>query len=119
MTVRKAVTLALHLPAGAQTWLSMGADSAWEVSDYLMALIADLLAAANWQRGDGKGKRPQPLDRPADMKKQRDRVDKAMEKAAAFRAIHGDPTSLSTPPQPSTTTARPRDARGRFVSRKG
>lgn len=30
----------------------------------LLALIADLLAGANWQRGGGKGQRPKPIPRP-------------------------------------------------------
>lgn len=30
----------------------------------LLALIADLLAGANWQRSGGKGQRPKPIPRP-------------------------------------------------------
>jgi hypothetical protein len=41
-----------------------GESADWSVTDQLLALIADLLAAANWQRGGGKGTRPKPLPRP-------------------------------------------------------
>lgn len=39
------------------------ADAEWSTTDHLLALIADHLAAANWQRG-GKGPRPKPIKRP-------------------------------------------------------
>lgn len=38
----------------------------WEDRDYLLAYAVDLLAGANWQRGGGKGRQPQPLRRPGD-----------------------------------------------------
>lgn len=46
----------------------------WNASDHLLAVVADLLAAANWQRGGDKKKpRPKPLPRPGDVKaKKRD-----------------------------------------------
>lgn len=37
---------------------------AWSLEHHLLAMIVDLLAGANWQRGGGKGSRPQPLPRP-------------------------------------------------------
>lgn len=36
----------------------------WTDREYLWALAVDYLAGANWQRGGGKGMRPQPLPRP-------------------------------------------------------
>jgi hypothetical protein len=30
----------------------------------LLAIVADRLAAANWQRGGGKGRKPEPIPRP-------------------------------------------------------
>ena len=36
---------------------------AWDVNEFLLASIADLLAGANWQRS-GKGQRPKPIERP-------------------------------------------------------
>jgi hypothetical protein len=37
---------------------------AWRLEHHLMAMIIDLLAGANWQRGGGKGSRPKPVQRP-------------------------------------------------------
>jgi len=36
----------------------------WKITDHLLAVVADALHAANWQRGGGKGQRPTPLPRP-------------------------------------------------------
>lgn len=36
----------------------------WTPDTYLLALIADTLALANWQRGGGKGARPRRIPRP-------------------------------------------------------
>ena len=41
-----------------------GEDAAWSLDAQLLALIADILQAANYQRGGGKGKRPTPIPRP-------------------------------------------------------
>lgn len=43
-----------------------GEYAAWTADTYVLAVIADLLQAGNWQRGGGKGPRPKPLPRPAD-----------------------------------------------------
>jgi len=37
---------------------------AWRLEHHLLALVADLLSAANWQRGGGQGSRPKPIRRP-------------------------------------------------------
>lgn len=37
---------------------------AWSTSDYLLAAIFDSSEMGNWQRGGGKGQKPQPLPRP-------------------------------------------------------
>jgi hypothetical protein len=41
-----------------------GATVLWGITDHLLAVVADALHAANWQRGGGKGMRPQPIQRP-------------------------------------------------------
>ena len=106
----------MRLPAGAQTWQDMGVDSAWTPGEHLQALQVDLTASGNWQRAGGKGKRPESVDRPADLKKARDRAERTEERAQAFLAKHGTPA----PQQPAPVDIeRPRDERGRFVSRKG
>jgi hypothetical protein len=42
----------------------------WDVDSYLLANVADLLAAGNWQRGNAGAKtpseKPRPMYRPAD-----------------------------------------------------
>jgi hypothetical protein len=43
---------------------SIGGDAAeWSATEYLLAVIGDLLATANWQRSGG-GQRPKPIPRP-------------------------------------------------------
>lgn len=41
-----------------------GATVRWSLTDHLLAVIADALHNANWQRGGGKGTRPQAIPRP-------------------------------------------------------
>jgi hypothetical protein len=41
----------------------------WRIDTYLLAAVVDVLQAANYQRGGGKGARPDPVKRPG--KKQR------------------------------------------------
>lgn len=39
----------------------------WSVTDYLLAIVADHLAMANWQRQGKKGApKPKPIPRPGD-----------------------------------------------------
>lgn len=59
--------LVRQLPAGSATHIStQGLRAAWTPGEYLLANVADSLAAANWQRGGGRGKKPKPVRRPAD-----------------------------------------------------
>jgi hypothetical protein len=52
------------LPRESALWRSMHGDRAdWDLQSHLLADIVDLLAAANWQRGGGKGTRPKPVKR--------------------------------------------------------
>lgn len=46
-------------------------DTSWTVSDYLLASIADISQLRIWQAGGGKGRKPKPLPRPGDVKRQR------------------------------------------------
>lgn len=99
--------------------MDMGSDAAWTIGEHLTATQVDLTAAGNWQRADGKGKRPQPIDRPSDLKKARDKAERTAAKAEAFLAIHGEAKPAAALPPSDPTTEQPRDERGRFVSRKG
>lgn len=59
--------MAAHLPRDSATMLAVHPKTeyeAWDVGDWLLANVVDLLAAANWQRGGGKGARPKPVQRP-------------------------------------------------------
>ncbi len=43
-----------------------GQRATWSSTEYLLAAAVDALAAANWQRGGGKGRKPKPIPRPGD-----------------------------------------------------
>lgn len=54
-----------QLPPGSAFARSLYGEAAtWTPAAYLAAVVADLLASANWQRGGGKGPRPKPIPRP-------------------------------------------------------
>lgn len=54
-----------HLPRESALARSLlGDDVAWGVSEQLQAMTVDVLRAANYQRGGGKGAKPKPLPRP-------------------------------------------------------
>lgn len=65
LTYRRLSVLLGNLPRDSAFVRSVAGEAAtWSDSDHLLATITDLLASANWQRGGGKGKRPQPIPRP-------------------------------------------------------
>ena len=51
-------------PDSATVIAATGGTSLWGLQEHLAAATVDLLAAANWQRGGGKGVKPKPLKRP-------------------------------------------------------
>lgn len=54
-----------HCPANSALQRELNPDHPWDLKTHLLALIADQLAIANWQRsGGGKNKRPIPIERP-------------------------------------------------------
>jgi hypothetical protein len=58
-----------NLPRTSAYVRSAGGEAVeWSVTDYLLAIVCDALAAANWQRGGGGGARPHPLTRPGQRK---------------------------------------------------
>lgn len=86
LTWRRLGLLIRHLPSDSATYAEIhGPQAAWRVTDYLLANVADQLAGANWQRGGGKGRRPQPLPRPRSAVEQRARK-REMERMAAKHA---------------------------------
>ena len=85
MTPRRAAVLAMQLPAGAQTWVAVGADRAWTLTDHLTATVVDVLQIGNWQRaGDSKAKRPTPLKRPVDARRDGEKAERMDARARAF-----------------------------------
>lgn len=118
ITPRRVMVLAKNLPYGAQTWIAAGTDNAWTPETHLLSHVAFLLEGANWQRGGGKGKSPKPMETPGEAKRTQEKRERALKKAARFKQIHGVPKA-APPPSVTTTTDRPRDSRGRFVSRRG
>ena len=116
ITPRRAAVLAAQLPLGSQTWISVGSDAAWTVEAHMAASQIDLLQVGNWQRSGGKGRPPKPIDRPTDMRKAREKQDRALERAARFARKHGTPTPSPAEDAPKPPT--PRDSRGRFLPRR-
>ena len=62
---RDLAVIARQLPRESALARAMVEESSqWGVTEHLLALVVDVLAVANWQRGGGKGSRPKPLPRP-------------------------------------------------------
>ena len=56
---------ALYAPNTSQISLEVnGEQSQWTLTDHLLAVVADILNDANWQRGGAKGIRPERIKRP-------------------------------------------------------
>ena len=51
-----------------------------------------MTAVRNWQRGDGQGRKPEPLERPSDIHRKAEREAKTLARAEKFRRKHGTPT---------------------------
>jgi hypothetical protein len=61
----KTYRLVCALPVESRFARKVGGPRAdWQTDQYLLADIRDQLAAANWQRGGGKGPKPKPTPRP-------------------------------------------------------
>lgn len=89
LTPRKVSVLAVALPAGAVTWQLAGVDSAWTTTDHLLAQVVDVLNGANWQRAGGKDRdKPKPVLRPAEIHEARERQERVLARAKAFRDRH-------------------------------
>ena len=66
MSWRRLGVLIEHLPRESATVRSVRGEAAeWMPGDYILALIADLVAAGNWQRSQNpRLPRPKPIPRP-------------------------------------------------------
>lgn len=74
----------MNLPAGSQVWVALGVDLAWTSEAHLTAAVVDALNGANWQRGDGKGKKPDPIPRPTDLARKAASLKRNFERAEQF-----------------------------------
>ena len=80
--------IAYGLPPGSRVWVAQGSDDMWTNSDYLMAEVIDTLRVGNWlvaNRDVERSKQspqPEPFTRPADMRADRERASRVMEKAS-------------------------------------
>lgn len=84
LSVSRAGRLAFQLPPGSRVASALGEDGAWSVGEQIAAHIADTLAWANYQRAGGKGQKPKPLPRPADIHERR--LTEARNEALAVEA---------------------------------
>lgn len=67
--------LAAQLPAESRTIRRLHPELNWDVSDYLLALIADQLANIAYGMGGGKGRKPKPIPRPKARKEKKSRLN--------------------------------------------
>ena len=70
----------MQLPAESRTIRRLHPELNWDVSDYLLALIADQLANIAYGMGGGKGRKPKPRKE----KKSRPSVDQKRVHALLF-----------------------------------
>lgn len=74
LTWRRLSVLLAHLPPDSATLREIHGEMAdWTTTDYLLAAILDVNRGANWQRGGGKGSRPQPIPRPKSAAQEKER----------------------------------------------
>lgn len=78
-------------PSSALYRVSNGADSAWTLEAQLLALVADILNVANYQRGGGKGAKPKPIERPGVKNEQVQRFGGTAVSAKSFDAWWDEP----------------------------
>lgn len=79
--------LVRNLPLGGPLDVAQrGPAATWDVNSHLLAGIHDHLAGANWQRGGGKGSRPQPIRRPG--------VDDGTKRLGSVRALDDETRAM-------------------------
>lgn len=72
-----------QLPLDSATGIALHGDRAmWSPTEYLLANVVDLLATVSWQLG-GKGRQPEPIDRPGQTRPGPARVDMSTEQRHA------------------------------------
>lgn len=83
MTWRKLRALLRNMPPDQSVlYRQLQPELAWSTTDYLLAGVWDSVQGGNWQRGGGKGRRPDPIPRPTAPR----RMTEADERARRFFA---------------------------------
>lgn len=75
-----------YLPRESALWQATASDLSWPDGNYLLAVIANALHGANWQRAGGKGSQPKPVTLPADARKSSQAADRNAVMAERFLA---------------------------------
>lgn len=68
-------TLAKQLPAQSRTVERIEPTLAWDEHAYLLALVADNLSFMRYENSGGRGKKPQPVQRPKPKEKEKKHLD--------------------------------------------
>lgn len=55
------------------------------MTDHLLAEAVDALHSANWQRGGGKGNKPDPVKRPAEIRAVKEKRERMLARASRFQ----------------------------------
>ncbi|MEV7212080.1 hypothetical protein AB0O31_03150 [Kitasatospora cineracea] len=88
LTWRELRSLIRGLPPESRLRTALAGHRAWNSTEYLLADLFDVLAAANWQRtGDKNAPRPKPYPRPAAVDRRADAATAAARAAARERAL--------------------------------
>lgn len=88
LTWRKFGNLVLHLPSDSATVRAMNEGRPLPHLEHrLLAAAIEQLMAANWQRGGGKGRRPQPIRLPGDPDDRKSKMGRGRPIAEARRIL--------------------------------
>lgn len=85
LSPRKAAVLLMGLPPGSLVWQEMGEDAAWTAGEHMQAAMVDVVNMLRWERAGAKGKAPDPLPRPSDIKADMDKRQAMLDKASRFK----------------------------------
>lgn len=88
ITPREIAVLALQLPRGAQIWAYFGGAMAVTAEEENFWVVHLLLQNQLYQAGGSKGEKPKMRDYPEGLKTAKDRGQRAVRNAEAFRRKH-------------------------------
>lgn len=91
VTPREVAVLAMNLPRGAMVWQYFGGAMAVTAEEENLWVVQHLLQQLGYQAGGGKGQKPKLREYPEGLKAQKDRGQRAVRNAEAFRRKHLNP----------------------------